>query len=580
MLKFFLKQTSLLLVSFFGLGVCNHAFAQQSSLAEQIKKQIRSGEIVAAWDQIKKMRPGAGQDHLLVDLAEVQLQMGACHAALKTATFISAETYRESLLKKIKQKPVENAFGGQTEADFEPLIDLITSTIAPNTWNDNGGNGAINEFIGGVLIDTGGLLIKQSLSDQPEILKQLQREMISRATSRDRALQQEVALRKVSLTRLERVLQQRKMEGRKPTAAMRYFAGLRKIRYLFVFPETGEIVVAGPAGDWKFDQQGRAISKKTARPLLHLEDFITILRNQFGPRPGFGCSIYPTQANLLKTKTYLRDSKKIPLKVVGREKWIAQLRENLGNQRIDVYGVSSRSRVSRVMVEADYHMKQIGMGLEPGVFGVTSYLKSIELGKGKKPPQMDILRWYFTIYRPSVKTNRQKNLFQFSGKSVQVLSENELLGKQGKRIHTGKSSHLNRKFARSFTKRYAALSRKYPIYADLNQLFDLALVAATMKQEQLPERVGWKLHYFLNSKECFVAEGIAPKKVASIVNHRVIHEQAARKRHIIVGVSGGVRVRPQAYLKKTKVQTDKNPLLDRQREYAKPSPKIDSWWWD
>ena len=39
-----------------------------------------------------------------------------------------------------------NALGGAAAADFDSLIELITSTIAPDSWDEVGGNGAIKEF--------------------------------------------------------------------------------------------------------------------------------------------------------------------------------------------------------------------------------------------------------------------------------------------------------------------------------------------------------------------------------------------------------------------------------------------------
>jgi hypothetical protein len=48
--------------------------------------------------------------------------------------------------------------GGGTQADFDALIELITSTIEPDTWTDVGGPGAIDEFSGGVFVDASGLL--------------------------------------------------------------------------------------------------------------------------------------------------------------------------------------------------------------------------------------------------------------------------------------------------------------------------------------------------------------------------------------------------------------------------------------
>ena len=39
------------------------------------------------------------------------------------------------------------------------------------------------------------------------------------------------------------------------------------------------------------------------------------------------------------------------------------MRDCLGRQDIEVYGIDPRCRVAHVLVEADYHMKLIGMGL-------------------------------------------------------------------------------------------------------------------------------------------------------------------------------------------------------------------------
>ena len=49
--------------------------------------------------------------------------------------------------------------GAAANADFDSLIDLIQSTVATDTWSDNGGGQAeIRPFPGGVLVDAGGML--------------------------------------------------------------------------------------------------------------------------------------------------------------------------------------------------------------------------------------------------------------------------------------------------------------------------------------------------------------------------------------------------------------------------------------
>ena len=49
--------------------------------------------------------------------------------------------------------------GGAANADFDSLIDLIVSTVATETWAENGGGEAeIRPFPTGVLVDAAGTL--------------------------------------------------------------------------------------------------------------------------------------------------------------------------------------------------------------------------------------------------------------------------------------------------------------------------------------------------------------------------------------------------------------------------------------
>ena len=43
---------------------------------------------------------------------------------------------------------------------------------------------------------------------------------------------------------------------------MQTLAGLKRIKYILVYPETGDIVLAGPAGDWRRDVEGRFVDDK------------------------------------------------------------------------------------------------------------------------------------------------------------------------------------------------------------------------------------------------------------------------------------------------------------------------------
>lgn len=366
---------------------------------------------------------------------------------------------------------------------------------------------------------------------------------------------------------------------------MMHLAGLRRVEYLFVYPETGDIVIAGPAGDWATDAEGRTVAvesseeepagKETTTPVLHLEDLLVLLR-QAKSRGPFTCTIEPTTEGLAAAQGYIAETGKKPLKEgkAARDKWVKGLRDALGKQNIKVGGIDARTRVARTIVEADYHMKRIGMGLERGVSGVVGYLDSIELKEGEAPPPMDVLRWWFTLAQAPPSTTEAHNAFSFHKGSVRVLSENEFLKATGEIVYTGKSSERNIKFANSFTNHFDALATKYPVYADLRNVFDLALVAALIETEGLADQVGWQMGPFLDGQQLPVDLGPTPAQVESICNSRLINGK-----HVVAGVSGGVEVDVQKLIG-DKIKVDTYGTLKAGHGQSAPKKVANDWWWD
>jgi hypothetical protein len=198
---------------------------------------------------------------------------------------------------------------------------------------------------------------------------------------------------------------------------------------------------------------------------------------------------------------------------------------------------------------------------------------------------MDVLRWWFTLNYDAVVASERHDAFQIRGQGVQVKSENELLTDLGERVHTGAADGLNSEYAHSFTKHFKELAEKYPIYADLQNVFDLALVAAIVKSEDLPGQVGWHMTYFGNPGEkadtlSYAAEhGTAPSEVDSIVNHRTVKQ--GNKTHTIAGVSGGVKVDTQPLVAEGAIQVSTDQRMAA--EYTQSTPRNlahNAWWWD
>jgi hypothetical protein len=461
--------------------------------------------------------------------------------------------------------PTQGGAGGAANADFDSLIDLIQSTVEYDTWMENGsGEGEIQPFPTGVYADSTGAL---RFSDQTLDSVNFKRKPIPNSVEQKSDVRMSTALRYVSLPRLERAIAQHQAEHKPLPAEMLTLAGLQRIDYVLINPETKDLILAGPAGDWQLDQGGVIISTDTGRPVLRLDDLLTLMRRQ--TRAAFGCAITPRQQALAATQDYLNRSAAQPIEPSERKDWLAGLRNSLGKQDVEFFGVSPDNHLALVLLVADYHMKLIGMGLAEAVDGVDSYLDTVELGPNGEAPPMAVLRWWFAMTERPIETNADKTAFKMPSGGVQVLSENELLAARGQRVHTNQSDDLNRRFAESFTAAFAEIANKYSVYGELQNVFDLALFLSLVERAQLLDHSGWQPTLFEDAATLRLPQLSVPREVETVVNHRVI-----KRKHIIAGISGGVWIDAPIHLRLSEVRNVSTP---KPRTIAADDNR---WWWD
>ena len=547
------------------LGVTTLAPAQV--LEDQVEVLLEQGEFEKAIEQTEAADDVNSRDGLFGRIAVAQVESGSLESAKSTLRRINDAGSLANACRNC------GAAGGASGADFDTLINLITSTVAPNSWDDVGGPGAIESFDGGVHVDPQGVLRQVKVVKNAAGLRDTRDLAKKRANTGKLGLadpRRNSKLRMVSLTRLQREMQVRVAMGEAPTETMKRLAGLRSIRYVFLFPKTQELVIAGPAGDWS---EGNP-------PGLLLDDLITLLRDT-SLRTGEGagqskkhiiaCDISPKRANLAATQRFLATPTGT-LKPRQTPKWVDQIRDTLGLQDITIRGVSASSHVASVLVEADYHMKLVGMGLEPGVPGLETYLESIE--PTEIPKSMDVLRWWFTLKSDCVRRNDEGDVWVFRDQVVRLQSENEALNAAGERSHTGTSSPLNQLFANRFTKQFPRLAKQYPVYARLEGLFKMSLLVALLENDKVRSQVDWDPSWLASTFE--TTQGRVPTEVPSIVNHRVIN-----RRHVVVGVSGGVTLDPRAATRNVRLTSESSRVIS-DHESAQPRGPIHSprWWWD
>lgn len=487
--------------------------------------------------------------------------------------------------------------GGAAQADFDSLIDLITSTVARDSWQENGtGSGEIQPFPTGVWVDAAGNMRFREAAGRAA-LSAVRAHGAAAAgapssASADHPQQpsdarKASALRYVSLPRLEAAVAQRQAAHLPLDPAMLTLAGMQRVQFVLVYPESHDLVLAGPAGDWRGDHDG-VVDAATGRPIVRLDDLLALWRRQREKGgAAFGCSIVPRQEALAKTQEYLASTAGQAIDASQRREWLAGLRDALGVQDVEYYNIDPNTRVAGLLLSADYHMKLVGMGLAEAVPGVKSYLSTVRLGPNGQAPPMAILRWWFSIPSSTVEASAEHDAYALPAKCVQVLSENEMLAARGERVHTGQSDELNSRFAKSFTAEFEALSAKYPVYAELARVFELSLALAVVEKEGLAAQVGWTPSLFLDGERLRLPRIETPKGVETVINHRVING-----RQIIAGVSGGVWVDGGKSLAMASASGQAATTLASMRKAPAPvvaappatasdqKPQGIAWWWD
>jgi hypothetical protein len=466
------------------------------------------------------------------------------------------------------------ALGGAALADFDSLIDLVISTVQPDTWIENGGGlSDIRPFPNGVWVDPAGVL-QQTSVEAPLSLDVVPALPTGEPASGDP--RRAARLRVVSLTRLEQEIARRCRADQPLDESMLTLAGLRRVQYVFVYPpqaagEPGDVAVAGPAGDWKV-VDGRIVAADTGRAVVRLDDLLELWRRELAqPGRAFGCSITPRQQNLADTHAFLAAESGKPLAPGRRDQFVEKFRTALGRQDIELFGIEGTTHAVQVLVEADYHMKRIGIGLEPAVAGVDSYLKAI---RGREQPDSNILRWWFATNYEGVAQNEQQTAFELRGPGVRVLSENEMTNARGERIHTHVADEPTSQFAHQFTNHFDALAARYPVYGELSNLFDLAVALAIVRTHDLPATVGWTPTLFAQPKVLGLPSYRVPREVDSIVNHA-----STGKNRFTVVASGGVWIDTAGVLnagERVAASSD----LDYTRRDVPAELEQGAWWWD
>lgn len=280
--------------------------------------------------------------------------------------------------------------------------------------------------------------------------------------------------------------------------SLRTLGGLTRIDYLFVYPDQHDLVIAGPCEPVNAANPLQPVGKITGRPTLQLDDLVTILRAVHADRRGngfFGCSLdlTPNAADIVRATDARWGGS-------SRAKLAEELKKALGPLKVRVLGVPADSRVALAMVSADYRLKRMCIGLDP-VPGVGN-----ALGSALAASRV----WFEPAYAPLAVADDGLS-YQFAGPRLRVEAGPQEFKKEGATPEAAA-------FAKRFSEKVPVAADKLPEIADLQNLADLFLVAALIKQDALAQKAGVDLSALLVPEKYTPATFPAPTTAELLVH--------------------------------------------------------------
>jgi hypothetical protein len=421
-----------------------------------------------------------------------------------------------------------------------------------------GGGQSRRQSVGGVFINAEGVVFNATVAQSTDLRDFLKQAMHEQPAD----LKTPTELRKVSLRQLDEALAESLGSGKPLSEEMQYLAGLQNIRYVLVYPEARDVVLVGYAEGWTVNAQGFVVGQTTGKPVLLLDDLIVALRAaRRGAGGAISCSIDPTESGLATLRQYAGTLRNI------NDLSVERVERSLGDQKISITGVPPTSHFARVLVAADYKMKRLGMKLDASpVKGLPSYIDLVS-GGGRGMQDMTP-RWWLTPKFSPLLTDADGLAWEMPRTSVVTMTEDTLFAADGSKSQTGKVSTAGQRWAAMMTDKYDELAKKEPIFAELRNCMDLAVVATLMAKERLADRAGCSLSVLDDPTQLAAEEYSVPRTTPTKAN------VTKKGSSYVVSASGGVEIHPgEAFERRETISTLSPIRSDAAIEHS-------HWWWN
>ncbi|MDK9700286.1 MAG: DUF1598 domain-containing protein [bacterium] len=251
-------------------------------------------------------------------------------------------------------------------------------------------------------------------------------------------------------------------------------------------------------------------TKQTGLPTLHPDDFIVGYNNVFIDSNPPYCSLDPDPVDINEMSQITQGAKESGISDVEivSEWMFRRLKQEWGTQKVVIEGVPKNSRFACKMVEVDYHMKKISLGITE-MDSITSYIdrvaesgveKYIKTGVTESP--ISLTRFWFHIELPPEEGGTGQYRFPTFSEAegivlidqcpIVLLTEQQLLYAKNKLGNSRSSDRPAQEFADEFSNRFASVSRIHSGYAELENYFRLIAMLRAMKFKKCYEKANWQ----------------------------------------------------------------------------------------
>jgi hypothetical protein len=390
--------------------------------------------------------------------------------------------------------------------------------------------GGIGGFAPGVWLDADGTVRRREADTRDEMAA-----MRARAKAAEQAAKNE-QLAFVSIPRTLAAAKAARDAGKDVPADLLYLGGLTQIKFLFVYPETNDLVVVGPAEPWVVADKDHAFGKKTGRPVMRLDDLVVAIRTVRNVGPGvFGCALDPDPNSVKAAEQAIADNAG-----KSRGERMKAMAAAIGPQKVRIFGTPADTRFAFACVAADYELKRYGLGLAQSPVP--------NIGNGVDNTRSAANKFWFELKFDPILVSPDGLAYGLRGPRLGVKAGGFDFDPRG-------ATEKAVAFAKRMDQNVEALAAAQPLFSDLQNLADLTVVAALIDRDRLAHKVGWDNSWVYDDNAFTVAKLPTPKTAATLVNYT--NGAIA---------SGGVVLSPARALQEAKTEKDEKGLLATPRE--------------